>query len=504
MSSAPPKDGGDLRGFAAFDALEAAAADYPPDDDASPIPSEYDVASEDEPDEVIENISPHSSLPLAAATPIDDAVAFAFAAAIADADGRAGGDAKELRAAGTAPMPKVAAAKSKAATKKKAPAKKSAAEAPESGFNAELRCAARVGSTVWAAERDGCIVVRSAESGKVVERILSGYDWDVVLCIAPVGAGAVWCGTQAGPILIFDKHSRTLQLEARQHSGGVHCLCPAAATSSRATATASAAARAAANFVCSGGADFRLNMWSAEGKLVKTYSGHRGAVRCVLVLGARIWTGSDDRSVRVWDAAYGVFQLQTEPCRAELRGHTAGVHGLLAHGDGVLSCSADGTVRCWAPAGSHECLREVRLACGPVYSLASMGRHVWAAGHDGGIHTLEGSSLEVVAPEGGAARRGHAGFVSGLCALQARTTRACWSFSTSDGKVMRWQTVEVEGQLTAERCVALGVANAALEGQLVTALQERRAEQVAHAGERARDEARFCQSPDRTHQRRAC
>ena len=123
-------------------------------------------------------------------------------------------------------------------------------------------------------------------------------------------------------------------------------------------------------------------------------------------------------------------------CDRVLTGHTGAVHALLAHTDGVLSCAADGTVRCWKAGGStHTCLREVALSCGPVYGLVPMGRQVWAAGADGVIHTLDGTSLEASGPP----RHAHAGFVSGLCSLQARTTRQLWSFSTSDSRVCRWK-----------------------------------------------------------------
>ena len=215
-----------------------------------------------------------------------------------------------------------AAAANSAATPKRRPA--AAAPAGSAGlqplgtFNAAVRCAARVGQTVWAAERDGALVVRCAHSAKLLERACSGHDWEAILCLAPVGARAVWCGTDSGPILVFDRSSRTLLLEARQHAGCVHCLC---------------AAPAAAAFVVSGGADWRLNMWHPDGRHMKTLSGHKGGVRCLLVVGMHIWSGSDDSSVRVWDAACGRFQLTTQPCRATLTGHTGAVHAIVPYGD---------------------------------------------------------------------------------------------------------------------------------------------------------------------------
>ena len=79
---------------------------------------------------------------------------------------------------------------------------------------------------VWAAERDGSLVVRDSQTGKTIERIISGHDWERILCIEPVGHGpngTVWCGTEAGPIIVFDR-ARKLRLEARQHSGTRHTV----------------------------------------------------------------------------------------------------------------------------------------------------------------------------------------------------------------------------------------------------------------------------------------
>ena len=333
-------------------------------------------------------------------------------------------------------------------------------------FSAEVRCACRVGSTVWAAERDGAIVVRDASSAKVIEKQLP-HGWETILCITTVGSSAVWCGTSDGPILIFDRQ-RKLTHEARAHAGGVQCLCAAPTAGGR-------------GFVVSGGLDRRVCMWPLDGsKVIKTLSGHTGGVRSCLVLGLEIWTGSDDGTLRVWDASVGLFQLDAaEACRAVLSGHNGAVHQLLAHSDGILSCSADGTIRCWSPGARHECIREVSLNGGPIYQIAPMGRGVWAACSDGLLHSLDGVTLEPSGPP----RHAHAGFINGLCQLQARTTRQCWSFATSDGKVCRWKSEELEPQHTSERAGVLQSEVESLAEQMRIEYEERKAEQVRHAEE---------------------
>lgn len=376
------------------------------------------------------------------------------------AKGGAGGGSKPRL--GTAP------GKSKAARPTTATSA-TALDEPLGSFTADVRCATRVGPSVWTAERDGCLVVRCAATSKVLERVVP-HGWEAILCMTAVGT-KVWCGTESGPILLFDKASRRLTSEARHHSGCVHVV------------ACSAPSAGGKGFVVSGGADWRVVMWSMEGTLIKVFPGHTGCVRTLIVLGMTLWSGADDGCIRVWDAAFGLFDLETKPCVAQLTGHSGAVHHLLPHTEGVLSCAADGTVRCWQPGGGRECIREVRLPCGPVYSLVPMGKCIWAAGADGVLHALDGSTLE----PSGKPRAGHGGFVSGLCSLPARTTRQCWSFSTSDGRVCRWKSEEIESQQTAEAAARLQCERDTLSEHMQRELIARAAEQKVHAADKAAD-----------------
>jgi WD40 repeat protein len=75
-------------------------------------------------------------------------------------------------------------------------------------------------------------------------------------------------------------------------------------------------------------------------------------------------SGSDDRTVRVWDLYQG-------RCTAVLEGHTGGVRGVALSADGraAVSGSADQTVRVWDLAGGR-CTAVLEGHTGPVFDVA--------------------------------------------------------------------------------------------------------------------------------------
>ena len=90
--------------------------------------------------------------------------------------------------------------------------------------------------------------------------------------------------------------------------------------------------------------------------------------------GSRIVSGSDDKSVRVWDASSGECVL------GPLEGHTSGVTSVSFSPDGsrIVSGSEDKSVRVW-DASSGECVRVVEGTAGipsdiPVASASAARR----------------------------------------------------------------------------------------------------------------------------------
>lgn len=91
---------------------------------------------------------------------------------------------------------------------------------------------------------------------------------------------------------------------------------------------------------------------SRSKKCVKVLEAHTGPVRTLASAGGRVFSGSYDRTVCVWD----VQLLQKV---GKLEGHTEAVRALAAGGRFVFSGSDDTSVRVW-DAHSLECLRVLR------------------------------------------------------------------------------------------------------------------------------------------------
>ncbi|VVB09446.1 unnamed protein product [Arabis nemorensis] len=68
---------------------------------------------------------------------------------------------------------------------------------------------------------------------------------------------------------------------------------------------------------------------------------HSGQVTCFIVGGQRLYSGSVDKTIKVWD-------LNTLQCTMTLRQHTDTVTSLLCWDQFLISSSLDGTVRVWA------------------------------------------------------------------------------------------------------------------------------------------------------------
>ena len=104
--------------------------------------------------------------------------------------------------------------------------------------------------------------------------------------------------------------------------------------------------------VVSGSEDKTVRIWDAStGEEVQRLEGHSGEVSSVAFSmdGTRVVSGSDDKTVRIWDASTGE-EVQ------KLEGHSGGVTSVAFSMDGtrVVSGSGDKTVRIWDASTGEE------------------------------------------------------------------------------------------------------------------------------------------------------
>ena len=77
-------------------------------------------------------------------------------------------------------------------------------------------------------------------------------------------------------------------------------------------------------------------------KCVNTLSGHHSGIRVIAVLNNRVFTGSYDNTIKVWN-------LDGGSCEATLEGHIAWIRSLFCHARDPLlfSGSDDGIIKVW-------------------------------------------------------------------------------------------------------------------------------------------------------------
>ncbi|CAK9199715.1 unnamed protein product [Sphagnum troendelagicum] len=87
--------------------------------------------------------------------------------------------------------------------------------------------------------------------------------------------------------------------------------------------------------------EWKFNALTHSFEPAASLSGHTGPVITLLFIGNRLYTGSMDKTIRIWDTASG-------QCIQTLEGHSDVVMDLLCWEQFLLSCSLDGTIRVWA------------------------------------------------------------------------------------------------------------------------------------------------------------
>ncbi|XP_068651948.1 DENN domain and WD repeat-containing protein SCD1 isoform X2 [Aristolochia californica] len=112
-----------------------------------------------------------------------------------------------------------------------------------------------------------------------------------------------------------------------------------------------------AGFFISGSTDCMIKIWDPSlrgSELRATLQGHTSAIRALNSDRNRVVSGSDDRSVLVWDK-------QTSQLLQELKGHKGPIScARMLSGERVVTASHDGSVKMW-DARSDKCVADVGL-----------------------------------------------------------------------------------------------------------------------------------------------
>ncbi|RNE96851.1 hypothetical protein TraAM80_09698, partial [Trypanosoma rangeli] len=136
--------------------------------------------------------------------------------------------------------------------------------------------------------------------------------------------------------------------------------------------------------------DFKIAQWDVrDGRHVRMLHGHTNYVRCLYAEGSAVVSGSDDCTVRVWDAGCGETQLT---------GHfhgRAGVSAVCRVGVTMWSGDNEGRVIAWK-LSTCEALRVLHAHGGRVVSLRKIGSRVYSGGADGIIAVFDAEDSQLV------------------------------------------------------------------------------------------------------------
>eukprot|EP00760_Papus_ankaliazontas_P012653 PhM_4_TR15481/c0_g2_i1/m.56130 len=274
-----------------------------------------------------------------------------------------------------------------------------------------IRCMTTVGERVWVGEKDGTLSVFDFKTGNLLHRGPRKKDM-FVSSILEVGVH-VWVGYNDGMVRIFDRESMEVLKEVREHAEGGTIHAMLSAYNNRCVYTASG--------------DFIVTQWDAVTcERVSIFRGHKGGVRCLTMVGQRLFTAGDDKTIKSWD----VF---TGECLDTYEGHTGSVRALCGTGSQLWSSSEDNTIRIW-DVFTGECIHVICEGhTGHINHLALVGSKMWSCSYS----TVFIWDVQTFELQGQFQK--HDGWITDMLVVHQSVVSRVWTAS-ADGTVNMWNS----------------------------------------------------------------
>lgn len=133
-----------------------------------------------------------------------------------------------------------------------------------------------------------------------------------------------------------------------------------------------------------------------EGMKLKSLRGHVGKVNALAIHNGRLYSGSDDRTIKIWDlSSSSSNRKHSEPIRT-LTGHTDRVLALTVYDGRLYSASKDRTVRVWDISSASGIIRSETIHALSGYVIHSLTAHdgrLYLGFADDGIKVWDLSSI---------------------------------------------------------------------------------------------------------------
>ena len=137
----------------------------------------------------------------------------------------------------------------------------------------------------------------------------------------------------------------------------------------------------------SGSQDYTIKIWNCStDTLIKTLTGHTSGVICLTISDGKLYSGSGDHSIKVWNCSnhelittLGAPEEHDE--EGEYEGHTSSVYCLTINDGKLYSGSSDGTIKVW-DCSTNKLITTLTENTDDVYRLRLHGGKLYSQAHN--------------------------------------------------------------------------------------------------------------------------